>query len=55
MNLSKQLFLYDKETNQGLNVEVLEKENAEEYLRDTYNIQDVKKVHKKEMPVYTRC
>ena len=36
--------LYDKETNQGLNVEVLEKENADEYLKETYNIADVKKL-----------
>lgn len=39
--------LYDKETKQGLNVEVLEKENAEEYLRTTYGINDISKLEEK--------
>ncbi len=42
--IGEDTILYDKETNQGLNVEVLEKENAEDYLRETYNINDVKKL-----------
>ena len=42
--IGEDTILYDKETNQGLNVEVLEKENAEEYLKETYNIDDVKKL-----------
>lgn len=36
--------LYDYETNQGLNVEVLEKENANEYLKENYGINDVSKL-----------
>ncbi len=42
--IGEDTILYDKESNQGLNVEVLEKENAEEYLKETYNIDDVKKL-----------
>lgn len=42
--IGEDTILYDKESNQGLNVEVLEKENAEEYLKETYNINDVKKL-----------
>jgi len=42
--IGEDTILYDKETNQGLNIEVLEKENAEEYLKENYNIQDVKKL-----------
>ena len=42
--IGEDTILYDKETNQGLNVEVLEKENAEEYLRVNYNIHDIKKL-----------
>lgn len=42
--IGEDTILYDKETNQGLNIEVLEKENAEEYLKETYNISDIKKL-----------
>ena len=42
--IGEDTILYDKDSNQGLNVEVLEKENAEQYLKDTYNIDDVKKL-----------
>ena len=42
--IGEDTILYDKETNQGLNVEVLEKENAEDYLRENYNIQDINKL-----------
>ncbi len=42
--IGEDTILYNKETNQGLNVEVLEKENAEEYLKETYNIKDVKEL-----------
>ncbi|MBP3708369.1 MAG: hypothetical protein J6J36_07235 [Clostridia bacterium] len=43
-SIGEDTILYDRETKQGLNVEVLEKENAEEYLKETYNIQDIKKL-----------
>ena len=33
--------LYDEKTNIGLNTEILEKENYEQYLKDEYNIQDI--------------
>lgn len=39
--------LYDKNTNQGVNVEVLEKENAKEYLKENYGIQNVEMLEKK--------
>ena len=39
--------LFDEETKQGLNVEVLEKDNAEEYLKENYGINDVKKLKEK--------
>lgn len=42
--IGEDTILYDKASNQGLNVEVLEKENAEQYLKETYNIDDVKKL-----------
>lgn len=43
-NIGEDTILFDEETKQGLNVEVLEKENAEEYLRETYGIKDIKKL-----------
>ena len=42
--IGEDTILYDEETKQGLNIEVLEKENAEEYLKEVYNIDDVKKL-----------
>lgn len=42
--IGEDTILFDTETKQGLNVEVLEKENAEEYLKEMYNINDVKKL-----------
>lgn len=43
-SIGEDTILFDEETKQGLNVEVLEKENAEEYLKETYGINDVKKL-----------
>ena len=40
--IGEDTILFDKETNQGLNVEVLEKENAEEYLKENYGIDNIK-------------
>ena len=45
--IGEDTILFDEQTKQGLNVEVLEKENAEEYLAEQYNITDVKKLEKK--------
>ncbi|MBP3502858.1 MAG: hypothetical protein J6K42_05245 [Clostridia bacterium] len=42
--IGEDTILFDEETKQGLNVEVLEKENAEQYLKETYNINDIKKL-----------
>lgn len=42
--IGEDTILFDEETKQGLNVEVLEKENAEEYLKETYSINDIKKL-----------
>lgn len=42
--IGEDTILFDEETKQGLNVEVLEKENAEQYLKENYNINDVKKL-----------
>ena len=36
--------LFNEETNQGLNTEILEREDAEEYLAKQYNITDVKQL-----------
>ncbi|MBO5349550.1 MAG: hypothetical protein J6A89_07020 [Clostridia bacterium] len=44
--IGEDTILFDEETKQGLNVEVLEKENSEEYLKEIYNINDVKKLKK---------
>lgn len=43
-SIGEDTILFDEETKQGLNVEVLEKENAEEYLKEAYGINDVKKL-----------
>lgn len=43
-SIGEDTILYDDETKQGLNVEVLEKENAKEYLKEVYNINDVDKL-----------
>lgn len=42
--IGEDTILFDEETKQGLNVEVLEKENAEAYLAEQYNIKDIKKL-----------
>ena len=42
--IGEDTILFDEETKQGLNVEVLEKENAQEYLKEVYNINDIKKL-----------
>ena len=42
--IGEDTILYDDETKQGLNVEVLEKENAKAYLKEVYNINDVEKL-----------
>lgn len=39
--IGEDTILFDSETNQGLNVEVLEKENAEGYLKENYGIENV--------------
>lgn len=39
--IGEDTILFDKETNQGLNVEILEREDAKEYLSKNYNIQDI--------------
>ena len=43
-SIGEDTILFDEETKQGLNVEVLEKENAEENIKETYGINDVKKL-----------
>ena len=40
--IGEDTILFDSETKQGLNIEVLEKENAEEYLNETYGIKRTK-------------
>ena len=40
--IGEDTILYDEKTNQGLNVEVLEKEDAENYLKENYNIENIK-------------
>lgn len=42
--IGEDTILFDDDSKQGLNIEVLEKENAEDYLREVYNINDVKKL-----------
>ena len=38
--IGEDTILFDEETKQGLNVEVLEKENAQDYLKENYGIND---------------
>lgn len=45
--IGEDTILFDEETKQGLNVEMLEKDNAEEYLKENYGINDVKKLKEK--------
>lgn len=45
--IGEDTILFDEQTKQGLNVEVLEKENAEQYLAEQYNITDVKKLEER--------
>ncbi len=45
--IGEDTILYDEETKQGLNVEVLEKENAKEYLSNEYNINNIEKLKEK--------
>ncbi len=45
--IGEDTILFDENTKQGLNVEVLEKENAEEYLKETYGIEDIKKLQER--------
>lgn len=45
--IGEDTILFDEETKQGLNVEVLEKDNAEEYLKENYGINDVKRLKEK--------
>ena len=40
--IGEDTILFDKETNQGLNIEVLEKNNSEEYLKENYGIENIK-------------
>ena len=41
---SEEIMAFDKETNQGLNVEILEREDAESYLKENYHIENIKKL-----------
>lgn len=45
--LGEDTILYDEETGIGLNVEILEKENYEQYLEEEYGIKDISKLQKK--------
>ena len=45
--IGEDTILFDEKTKQGLNVEVLEKENAEEYLKETYNIDNIKNLEER--------
>ena len=40
--IGEDTILFDKETNQGLNVEILEREDAESYLKENYHIENIK-------------
>lgn len=40
--IGEDTILFDKETNQGLNVEILEREDAESYLKENYHIDNIK-------------
>lgn len=46
-SIGEDTILFDKDTKQGLNIEVLEKENAKEYLAEQYNINDVEKLEER--------
>ncbi|MBR3134424.1 MAG: hypothetical protein IKG56_03090 [Clostridia bacterium] len=45
--LGEDTILYDEETGIGLNIEILEKENYEQYLEEEYGIKDISKLQKK--------
>ncbi|MBP3596997.1 MAG: hypothetical protein J6J60_10605 [Clostridia bacterium] len=45
--IGEDTILFDEKTKQGLNVEVLEKENAEAYLKEIYNIDNVKNLEER--------
>lgn len=45
--IGEDTILFDEKTKQGLNIEVLEKENAEEYLKETYNIDNIKNLEER--------
>lgn len=45
--IGEDTILFDEETKQGLNVEVLEKENAKEYLAEEYNINNIEKLEER--------
>lgn len=45
--IGEDTILFDEKTKQGLNIEVLEKENAEAYLKETYNIDNVKNLEER--------
>lgn len=45
--LGEDTILYDEETGIGLNTEILEKENYEQYLEEEYGIKDISKLQKK--------
>ena len=42
--IGEDTILFDKETNQGLNVEILEREDVESYLKENYHIENIKKL-----------
>lgn len=39
--IGEDTILYDEKTNQGLNIEILEKEDAENYLKENYHIENI--------------
>lgn len=45
--IGEDTILFDEETKQGLNVEVLEKENAKEYLAEEYSINNIEKLEER--------
>ena len=46
-DIGEDTILYDEETGIGLNTEILERENYEEYLKDEYGITDISKLQTK--------
>ena len=42
--IGEDTILFDSKTNQGLNVEILEREDAKDYLLQNYNIEDISKL-----------